>query len=153
MGNRRGIRNLHFSSKYYIQNKWVLAGESTIDFCPGDFTGFKLSKKWMPHLCPRGGFTWVVHNWIHPLFVCDLKIYRFLLWYRVGIPRKINRSNLKPWDEHQSGILGKGCFGTCTKMDYRGIPVAVKQFQNHVKKAAVLEEASRLSKLDNPGMK
>jgi len=31
----------------------------------GDFTGFKLSKKWMPRLCPRGegtgGFTWLVH--------------------------------------------------------------------------------------------
>ena len=63
---------------------------------------------------------------------------------------QIDRTNLGE-PRGSSIVLGEGCFGTCQKMDYRGIAVAVKQFKAHVKASAVRNEASILRQLDHPG--
>ena len=64
--------------------------------------------------------------------------------------RNIQRVNLEAFDDNGS-ILGKGCFGTCHMMKYRGLLVAVKYFGNHVKAQTALSEASVINKLDHPG--
>jgi hypothetical protein len=61
----------------------------------------------------------------------------------------IDRQNLQK--EKDLCILGKGAFGTCEKMKYRGIDVAVKEYAKHVRSANVLNEAGIISKFDHRG--
>ncbi|XP_031552033.1 serine/threonine-protein kinase STY13-like [Actinia tenebrosa] len=75
----------------------------------------------------------------------SLRLYR--------APRKINRMNLHRSDElSPADILGKGAFGTCEKMDYRGIAVAVKTYEGRVKASAISTEASILALFDHKGL-
>ncbi|KXJ24321.1 putative L-type lectin-domain containing receptor kinase S.5 [Exaiptasia diaphana] len=65
-------------------------------------------------------------------------------------PKVIDRQNLQKTKDHC--ILGKGAFGTCEKMNYRGIDVAVKEYAKHVRSAAVLNEAGIISTFDHRGL-
>ena len=48
-------------------------------------------------------------------------------------------------------LLGCGVFGRCYKMHYRGISVAVKQFNTHLSsESSVIKEASLMKQLDHP---
>ena len=48
-------------------------------------------------------------------------------------------------------LLGCGVFGRCYKMYYRGISVAVKQFNTHLSsESSVIKEASLMKQLDHP---
>lgn len=47
--------------------------------------------------------------------------------------------------------LGKGSFGSCTRMTYKDIEVAVKTYKSDVKKSDVIWEASVINMLDHPG--
>ncbi|XP_058940191.2 cyclin-dependent kinase 1-A-like [Pocillopora verrucosa] len=48
-------------------------------------------------------------------------------------------------------LLGCGVFGRCYKMNYRGISVAVKQFNTHLSsESSVIKEASLMKQLDHP---
>ncbi|CAB4011817.1 probable serine threonine- kinase gdt4 [Paramuricea clavata] len=69
--------------------------------------------------------------------------------YRVT--KSIERKNLKDIS-HKGAILGKGVFGVCKKMLYRGITVAVKTFQDNVKLDLVKWEADVLNLFDHPGL-
>jgi len=57
---------------------------------------------------------------------------------------------LRTVDDNQT-ILGKGAFGTCERMDYRGISVAVKTYAKHVKASAVSHESRIISQFDHQG--
>ena len=63
--------------------------------------------------------------------------------------KRIEKNNLE--SEQNNVELGKGCFGTCVKMKYRNIPVAVKRFKPTVTAEEVQCEASVVNRLDNPG--
>ena len=62
----------------------------------------------------------------------------------------IEEKNLKVIPEEE--IIGKGVFGTCKKMSYRGHAVAVKYFNKKMTPDAVQKEARMLNTFDHDGM-
>ena len=62
----------------------------------------------------------------------------------------IEEKNLKVIAEEE--IIGKGVFGTCKKMSYRGHAVAVKYFNRKMTPDAVQKEARMLNTFDHDGM-
>lgn len=67
------------------------------------------------------------------------------------VAKSMEHKNLKEIN-CENTILGKGVFGVCKKMSYRGITVAVKTFQHHVKLNLVKWEADVLDLFDHPGI-
>ena len=68
----------------------------------------------------------------------------------------VNRSHLSHVKDPSSSadqplLLGGGVFGVCYKMYYRGMSVAVKQFNKHLSSQFdVIKEASLIKQLDHP---
>ena len=68
----------------------------------------------------------------------------------------VNRSHLSHVKDPGSSadqplLLGCGVFGRCYKMYYRGMPVAVNQFNKHLaSESDVIKEASVMKQLDHP---
>ncbi|CAB4020079.1 probable serine threonine- kinase gdt4 [Paramuricea clavata] len=68
-------------------------------------------------------------------------------------PKNLNRNNLKSLNcTAADAFLGKGTFGTCTKMLYRDLEVAVKSYQENVTRNCVQWEASIINLFDHPGL-
>ena len=69
---------------------------------------------------------------------------------------RVNRSHLSHVKDPSSSadqplLLGGGVFGLCYKMYYRGMSVAVKQFNKHLSSQFdVIKEASLIKQLDHP---
>ena len=75
--------------------------------------------------------------------------YQSLRYFLLRQPKCIDRQNLNKDNDHC--ILGKGAFGTCEKMKYRGIDFAVKTYGKHARAATVSNKASIISKFDQKG--
>ena len=65
--------------------------------------------------------------------------------------KAINRTNLSNEKCETQSFLGKGAFGSCTKMKYKGIEVAVKSYGNNVRRSDVEHEANVINLFDHPG--
>ena len=69
---------------------------------------------------------------------------------------RVNRSHLSHVKDPSSSadqplLLGGGVFGLCYKMYYRGMSVAVKQFNKHLSSQFdVIKETSLIKQLDHP---
>ena len=66
-------------------------------------------------------------------------------------PRSIDRRNLGHASNSTTTNLGNGAFGSCEKMMYRDIVVAVRMYHNHVKESSVAWEAGVINQFDHPG--
>ena len=65
--------------------------------------------------------------------------------YQLVVPRDKTGSDSKE-------CLGNGTFGQCLKMYYKGIPVAVKEFNNLSTAQDVRQEALVMSKCSHPSL-
>lgn len=74
------------------------------------------------------------------------------IYLSFSVPKSIDRENLhKDHGNQKESFIGEGAFGTCTKMKYKGIEVAVKRYQSHVHKTSAQWEASIVNLFDHPG--